>query len=639
MYRLTQAKPEKDIDLVTFTNQERTEGVLSDGTEVDTVAFGRPSETDVGYRLSNGVYAVAKDPIRMQYCDGGSTTVFCIHASSNAVAANLYNYNTGSCCSIPIPADLVAMATTAKDNWDIGFTPSGKHIIFTIIENVVDSDLKTTTDLKAHWVYYKNYSISNNTLMYSATSSGEAVITGSLVDPTDPTINWDNTQILTSLTAVGSSTVVFENDPNFPENNEIAETIDWFPDSSNNYNSGTVSHNIKSVFYEELDQNGNLVPAVDFVGSIMKYKRKTLVKRPVSITGVSIDGHTMVATSSYTGSNASRAYYMDCDRLANTHVTLTSTYPYAAGVPGADLTNAIPGEISGQYSSGTISTLNTSLWGTGNQAYFDGPNCFNRHLHTALDTIDAGNSSSQTFRNQVGTSVESGIGFSAGLPLAQKVTFDYIQYAGSGSCITGTTTTTFGGIGQGQAEVSQSAYRQSTTQTASVFYYSANSGLGGVYSDPLSSNSGYTKETITSAFRSTSRVAGSIFTDYQAALINPSSSDPVGDALVVQEGYLEQSGTNVQDILFNGILAYTDASVLDLLDYPVLDPDFIFKVYDSSSSNPLMMISVEPFTENGIAKWRVKRYAFNGSSFTRRKLKAVINRWPSRDPDDLTMRG
>jgi hypothetical protein len=615
-----------DVDVVTFTNQDKSKGTLSNGTEVNTIPIGQPRNTDIGYKIDGDTYAVQRDSVRMQYTDGGNTQCFALDLSPSEVKATLYSMTLGSSAVLPIPASLIAKATPDFGNWDIGFTPSGKHIVFTIIENVVESTLKTNTGLTAHWLYFKNFNLdSTGSFTVGSSAQNSASLTPLIGDPDSPSITWANTQTLDTLTGSGQVTITLEDDPNFAENSETAFTIDNFPDSGNQYNAGNENHNIISVFYEETDDDGVLQPAVDFVGSVVAYKRMTKVKRVVEVSGESADTHTMVAQSAYSGTSSSRAFYMDVDRVANVHVTLTSTYPYA-NTPFS--TSTVPGDLEGKYSSGSSSTTFLNIWGVGNQYYLDGPDCDDTHQHTNLDTLDAGVFPTDNFvTEKLGTYIEN-LGLTVGTPVDQKVTFDYKTINSPGSCTTGTQTTTVG------INYSQSLYKQDTKQLATVFYYSANSGLSGSYSDPASTDDSYQDEQLSSAFRSTS-TEGSNFT---AVLMNPPSSNPSSASnMVVQGGYLEQDGTDVDNIVSFGTLAYNDREILDLLTFSEFDNDIAPKVIDSSDDFPMTLLTIESI-EAGV-RWKIKKWRYTGGEFSLMKAKIVTR--PSVffiQPDDYIMR-
>jgi hypothetical protein len=68
LFSLHTQKPQTnpDIDVVTFTNPEKTKGTLSDGTEVNTVPVGKPGTSEIGYKLADGLIIVQKDPLRIK---------------------------------------------------------------------------------------------------------------------------------------------------------------------------------------------------------------------------------------------------------------------------------------------------------------------------------------------------------------------------------------------------------------------------------------------------------------------------------------------------------------------------------------------------------------------------------------------
>jgi hypothetical protein len=617
-----------DVDVITFTNQDKTKGRLSNGQEVDTIPIGQPRNTDIGYRMDGNSYAVQREPVIKQFSDGGNTQCFAFDFDPSEVKATLYAMHLGSSAVLPIPQDLKDMSTTDNGNWSAGFTPSGKHIVFTIIENNVDSTLKTTTGLTAHWIYYKNFTLDNQgSFSIGSSAEGSAVLTGLITEPSSPSITWSNTQVLTSLVGNGTATFTLEDDPNFPENNEIAYTIDVFPESDNDYNSGNESHNVISVFYEEADDDGVLQPAVDFIGSVVAYKRLTKVKRVLEVSGEDGDGHTVSAQSSFTSTASSRAFYMDVDRVANVHVTLTSTYPYA-NTPFS--VSTVPGDLEGQWSSGSASTIFMNIWGVGNQYYLDGPDCDDTHQHTNLDTLDAGSFPSQNFvTEKLGTYVES-LGLTVGTPVDQKVTFDYKTIVSPGSCTTGTQTTDVG------INYSQSVYKQETNQLATVFWYSANSGTSSSYVDvdSASAGTGYVNENLISAFRSSATEGD----EFVALRMSPPSTSPLtGSNYIVQGDYLDQTGTDVDNIVAFGTLAYNDREILDLLTFSEFDNDVFPKVIDSSTEFPVTLLSIESI-ESG-TRWKIKKWRYSSGQFSLMKSKIVTK--PTIffiQPDDYIMR-
>lgn len=600
--------PDVDVDVVTFKNPDKTKGTLSNGNEVNTVPVGKPQSTDIGFKIDEDTYAVVKEGQRVLYEDGGTTKVYVLEPSGSTLAVNLRYVNTDTLISIPIPSDLLSKVTTDNSNWDIGFTSTGNHIVLGLIENIRDDTLKTTTGLRAHWVYYKNFSITKvsgiDTFTTRETVQGNSDLTSLFTYPTAPNITWNNNQSFNTYTGGGTLDFVLQDDPNFPENSETAHTIDFFPSFTNNYDSSTVSHNIVMDFYEYVDNFGVSQPAVDFVGSVMLYSRVSKIKRVQSLTGNATDGDTPSYSATYSGASSTRSYYMDANRIKDITVILAPSSPWA--VNGGSISTAIPDQFDAKYTSGSSSVVSTNIWGVGKEAIMP-----DRHQDLYLSRADNGTFPTDNFvLERLGENIENFQTASGN----KSVTFDYWVIGSGAPGTTGTTTTSVGNTAQ-----SQIRYKQSTNQKSLIFYFSTKDGISGTFSDPLSTSTSFSKESYSSAFKSTT-------TQGIAALTRTGYISSATNRIVVFNNYLAQSGTDVESILTSGELLYSDKSITDLsVSNPNLyNNDFWKRTIDSSDTYDIIFLTIEEIAGD-VVKWKWKKWGYDAfhTTFTLLKTKTT----------------
>lgn len=59
----------RDIDVISIINQEKTKGTTSDGQNVDVVPKGNPGSREVGYKINDKTYLVSREPLKTIYID------------------------------------------------------------------------------------------------------------------------------------------------------------------------------------------------------------------------------------------------------------------------------------------------------------------------------------------------------------------------------------------------------------------------------------------------------------------------------------------------------------------------------------------------------------------------------------------
>jgi hypothetical protein len=131
LFSLHTQKPQTnpDIDVVTFTNPEKTKGTLSDGTEVNTVPVGKPGTSEIGYKLADGSYMVKKDPLRIKTLTSSSKSfkILVSELDNDTAIQTFYVIKKGSDKRYRV-VNLPALPHARSDTI-AQLSPDGRHLV------------------------------------------------------------------------------------------------------------------------------------------------------------------------------------------------------------------------------------------------------------------------------------------------------------------------------------------------------------------------------------------------------------------------------------------------------------------------------------------------------------------------------
>lgn len=133
-------KGQKKVAQVWFTNQDKSKGILADGTRVNTVPKGRPQDGDIGYRLSNGKYMVHRPSLKIL---SGGVNLGKMHqllnSNNNTSGLKIVN-KSGTVYSV---TGLPALSFT-----NCGLTYDGNHLIVFKLLSLSAIDIHFLSDLE-----------------------------------------------------------------------------------------------------------------------------------------------------------------------------------------------------------------------------------------------------------------------------------------------------------------------------------------------------------------------------------------------------------------------------------------------------------------------------------------------------------
>lgn len=173
-FQMQPAPPSKPIDTVIFTNQDLTEGVLSDGSKVTVVPAGYPNpNSEICYKIEDGKYLAFREMPKIIYNDAVPANAAYVLVGSRTTA-NIYIFKLGD--STPYlwlvnPSGNITFTAGARfytDYTQFDITPDGKHLVYLRITNTALGNL----DYEAK--VYKDFSLSGGTV----TSSSVYTVTG-----------------------------------------------------------------------------------------------------------------------------------------------------------------------------------------------------------------------------------------------------------------------------------------------------------------------------------------------------------------------------------------------------------------------------------------------------------------------------
>lgn len=201
----------KNVDVITFTNQELTRGRLSNGQEVDVVPVGAPNPIrDTGYKITEGKYLVYREALKVIHLEGSLSRQFIITSASpddNGVLSlpefNLVNVVNWTAYRIP-KESLTTLYDTSLDGtngwWTCSISPNKAYItivrlaqttVFTSVSNFPYGTIQTATaSVRVYCSVISNFTLNAVSQLVDLTS---ATITnkvtnytydGEAIDPT-----------------------------------------------------------------------------------------------------------------------------------------------------------------------------------------------------------------------------------------------------------------------------------------------------------------------------------------------------------------------------------------------------------------------------------------------------------------------
>lgn len=162
--------PNPDVDLITFTNPQLTEGTLSDGTPITTVPKGRPKQTDAGIKLDNSTYLITGAEIKPQVISGPSGGgVMLIWKNTEVFISKLGDSTLYKWIDTPTGS---APNVFGNSGLYLDMTPDGRNLVYIKLDRQLANN---STDYTA--VVYKNFfptpgaTTISSTAVYSASGN------------------------------------------------------------------------------------------------------------------------------------------------------------------------------------------------------------------------------------------------------------------------------------------------------------------------------------------------------------------------------------------------------------------------------------------------------------------------------------
>lgn len=168
-------RPQTTSQFVQFTNPERTQGVLPDGTKVTTIATGKSFYGGHGYNTSGNTWVVnAQDmPLQTNFASGDDVYVLYQPAAQFIVKKGT--------------DDTEYLVDSAYNSYSGKFANKGKNLLFWKL--VSTSVSPVPIDIVVEWAVISNFSLSSGSVSGSVSTGTIAIPAANFPAPPDPTIS------------------------------------------------------------------------------------------------------------------------------------------------------------------------------------------------------------------------------------------------------------------------------------------------------------------------------------------------------------------------------------------------------------------------------------------------------------------